>query len=165
MSGMAHIERINLTPPKRKVAGSTPAWGAHFQARVTAIVPAIGRIVTAPSTADRRNLGRFLNLIVAAAFVAAVTIPAMTSDAPEGHWWGMDQVDRAAQPKNWPTWESHGGRPGFEDIARKPADVIPSALLVVKNDGAVVVMSLDEVFDRLGNETRADDPWTVGWAR
>jgi hypothetical protein len=116
----------------------------------------------APSTADRRKLATFLNLIVAAALVGAITIPAMTSDAPAGHWWGMDQVDRTEQPKNWPTWETHS-RPGFEDIASKPADVIPSALLVVKNDGSVVSMSLDEAFDRNGNDSRADDVWTVGW--
>jgi hypothetical protein len=125
-----------------------------------------GRVRRTPDSsgklADRRNLARFLNLLLAAAFVAALTIPAMTSDAPAGHWWGMDQVDRAEQPKNIPAWETHS-RPGFEDIATKPADVIPSALLVVKNDGSVVVMSLDEAFARNGNESRADDVWCVGW--
>lgn len=112
--------------------------------------------------ANRRNLTHFLNLLVAAAFTAALVVPAMTSDAPEGHWWGMDQVDRDAQPKNWPTWETHS-RPGFEDIASKPADVIPSRLLVVMGDGSVVSMSLDEAFDRNGNDSRADDVWVVGW--
>lgn len=114
-------------------------------------------------TTDRRNLGRFLNLLLAAAFVAALVIPAMTSDAPEGNWWGMDQVNRAEQPKNWPTWETHS-RPGFEDIATKPADVIPSRLLVVKTDGSLVGMTLDEAFDRNGNENPSDNVWTVGWS-
>lgn len=121
-----------------------------------------GRVRRTPDSAGK--LARFLNLLLAAAFTAALAIPAMTHTEPEGHWWGMDQVDRAAQPKNVPTWETHG-RPGFEDIATlEAAGVIPSALLVVRGDGSVEPMSLDEAFDRNGNESRADDVWTVGWA-
>lgn len=128
-----------------------------------------GRVRRTPDsdgkTRDRRKLATFLNLILSAAFVAAVSIPAMTSDAPAGHWWGMDQVDRAAQPKNIPTWETHG-QPGFRDIATlEAAGVIPGSLLVVLHDGSTVVMTLDEVFERNENDNPNDDAWTVGWAR
>jgi hypothetical protein len=114
------------------------------------------------------NRGKFTHLLNALAILAIATallIGASTEEAPAGHWWGMDQVDRASQPKNVPTWETHGGRPGFDDISTlEAAGVIPSALLVVRGDGSVVAMSLDEVFERNGDDNPSNDVWTVGWA-
>jgi hypothetical protein len=112
------------------------------------------------------NRGKFtllLNGLATVAIATALFIGASTSEAPAGHWWGVDQVDRSAQPKNIPTWETHG-QPGWQDIATlEAAGVIPAALLVVMNDGSVVSMSLDEAFERNGDESSANDVWTVGW--
>lgn len=108
-------------------------------------------------------------IIVAGAITAALFIGTLQMDIDrEGH---QDTTKSAAvameesKPKNSPSIRTH--RAQAEKACKGPV-VVPSKkvyspdVVVVKMNGKVVVMGLDEAFKRVESKRHADNIWVIG---
>lgn len=63
-----------------------------------------------------------------------------------------------------PRWKpAHADRfPGCVDVARWPSETGPASVVVVRRNGDLQRMSLDEAYRRATSDSAADDVWTIG---
>lgn len=114
-------------------------------------------------TSTRQAFRTVLNLIVAAAFAAALAVPALTHAAPVGGWHG-EEAQATSLPTaeaNVPQWDATYAEQFPGCTGRSTSKV--SDLVIYTLRGDVKRVDFGQAWDRNHNATADDDVWVVGW--